>query len=282
MNNLNRLQKIVLGLIITLVWFDILCFVLMFLGNVLKWSFLSETFSTGFFSAFGASLGALVALSILQMSITFNSISFSLEKISRKAENQDLAVIPKKNIKFFRISITAAILGILAIVLFLWLGEVKVNRHKVEVALNDIQSIAKSPLANKAIELINKNATVKELLEVNDAMSHSLIDNKSRISLLIPVNKLDEIVYYEIVPFWSEADGNKPISEANLKFFQPFENEQKKFKELVKNKKPFYSLTRFSLRVLCPIIQKNKIEYILLLDTSRQVSDSYLLKRSQD
>ena len=84
MGNLKKLQWITLRLIIALVWFEILCFLFIFVGNIFKRSFLSEAFSVGFFSAFGIGPGALAALAILHMTLTLNLISFSLDKISSR------------------------------------------------------------------------------------------------------------------------------------------------------------------------------------------------------
>lgn len=281
MDNLRRLQKLVVGLIIVLVWFEILCFVLIFVGNIFKWSFLSATFSVAFFSAFGIGLGALTALAILHMTLTLNSISSSLIKIAKGKEAPEAVVANKKDKRLFTISISVALVSILIIVLLFWFGEVRVNQHKIKIALNSIESLAKSPLANKLVDLVNKDATVKEVLEIRDAMSRNLEEGRG-ISLLVPVNKIDKTVYYEVTPWWwyDKDNQSKPLSQANLRIFVPFAEERKKFNELIQNKKPFYSMTRDSLRAFYPVSVNNKIECILMFDTSRQASDAYLLKRS--
>jgi hypothetical protein len=276
MNNLGKLQKLTLGLIVALVWFEILCFVLIFVGSIFKWSFLSDTFSVGFFSAFGIGIGALIALAILHMTLTLNSVSTSLSKI---AKDQEAGQAGSKSSNFFALSIFGALASILLIVLFLWYGEAQVNRHKIKIALNGVESVAKSSLANKLVELINKDATVKEILEVRDAMSRNL--EEGGLSVLAPVNKIDKTVYYEISPWWySENNQDKPISQASLRIFVPYGNEKHKFNELILNKKPFTSLESNSLRAFYPVVVNGNVECILLLDTSRQASDKYLLSRS--
>ena len=283
MHSLEKLQKLTLGLIIAVVWFDMLCFVVMFIGNIFKWSFLSETFSTGFFTAFGVSLGALFALGMLHSTLTFSLASFSLRKIAAAVEKDKESdeVISQKGKGFFIKGIALAIGSIAVIVIFLWFGEVSVNRHKIKVALNSLDSVTKSPLADKAVDLINKDASVKELREVRDAMLNTLEDSRG-LSLLIPVDKIDKTRYYEITPWWwfEKEEEAKPISQANLRVFVPYAEEKNKFNELLKDKKPFSILRRDSLRVFYPAVVNETTEFILLLDTSRQASDAYLLKRS--
>ena len=283
MHSLEKLQKLTLGLIIAVVWFDMLCFVVMFIGNIFKWSFLSETFSAGFFTAFGVSLGALFALGMLHSTLTFSLASFSLRKIAAAVEKDKelVEISPQKGKGFFAKGIALAIGSIAVIVIFLWFGEVSVNRHKIKVALNSLDSVTKSPLADKAVDLINKDASVKELREVRDAMLNTLEDSRG-LSLLIPVDKIDKTRYYEITPWWwfEKEEEAKPISQANLRVFVPYAEEKNKFNELLKDKKPFSILRRDSLRVFYPAVVNETTEFILLLDTSRQASDAYLLKRS--
>ena len=280
MNKLERLQKFTLGLIITVVWFDMLCFLVIFIGNIFKWSFLSETFSTGFFTAFGVSLGALFSLAMLHSTVTFSLASLSLRKIAMAVEKDKglCESIPQKDKGLFMKGIALAIGIIGVIIIFLWFGEVSVNKHKVKVALNCLESVAKSPLAGKAIDLINKDAPVKELKNARDAMRNTLEDANG-LSLLIPGNKANPMMYYEITPWWlEEGEETKPISQANLRAFVPYEEEKSKFNDLIKDKKPFYILRRASLRVFYPVVINGAMEFILLLDTSRQASDSYLMK----
>ncbi|MEI8349975.1 MAG: hypothetical protein WCI77_07460 [Candidatus Omnitrophota bacterium] len=281
MDNLNKLQKLTLGFIIALVWFLIMCFVVIFVGNIFKWSFLSETFSVGFFSAFGVGLGALIALAILNITLTFNSISHSLFRMAANSGSVMSVQDKQKSAKLFKASIFLAIASILGIVLFLWCGEVSVNRHKIKVSLNSLEAVAKSPLADKLVDLINKDATVKEVLDVRDAMRRNL-EEKGGLSLLVPINKIDSGTFYEVTPWWyqGEEKESKPISQANLRVFVPYTEESIKFNELIKNKKPFYSINRYQLRVFYPIVVSNKVVCIVMLDTSRQASDQYLWKRS--
>lgn len=283
MRNLEKLQKLTLGLIIAVVWFDMLCFVVIFIGNIFKWSFLSETFSAGFFTAFGVSLGVLFALSMLHSTLTFSLASLSLRKIALAVEKDKESgeSIIQKGKGFFAKGITLAI-GIMGIIVIsLWLGEMSVNRHKVKVAFNNLASIVKSPLADKAIDLINKDASVKELRDIRDAMMNTLEDSRG-LSLLIPVNKADKMMYYEIAPWWGleKDDETKPISQANLRVFVPYPEEKNRFNKLAEDKKPFNILGRDSLRVFYPAVVNKTTAFVLLLDTSRQASDAYLLKRS--
>jgi hypothetical protein len=145
-----------------------------------------------------------------------------------------------------------------------------------------MESLVKSPLANKLVDLINRDATVKEVLEIRDAMSRNL-EEGGGISLLVAVNKVDKTIFYEVTPWWwyDKDNQDKPISQANLRVFVPFANEQKKYNELIRNKKPFYSMTHHSLRVFYPVTVNNKVECILMLDTSRQTTDAYLKRSSQ-
>lgn len=278
MENLKKLQRMTLGLIIALVWFEILCFLLIFLGNIFKWSFLSETFSVGFFSAFGVGLGALAALAILHMTLTLNSISFSLDKMSLRSRQGEAS---RKKDKFFQKIIFAAIGTMFVIVIFLWYGEARVNKHKIKVTKNSLESIAISPIAAKAIEQISQDVSVREFLATRDVMMNTLEEARG-LSLLIPMSKADKEVFYEATPWWwssKDEELNKPLSKASLRMFVPYDSEKKKFNELLRNKKPFYSLERNSLRVFYPVTQNGEIKLILLLDTTRQESDAYLLKR---
>ncbi|MBU2102647.1 MAG: hypothetical protein ABH865_04955 [Candidatus Omnitrophota bacterium] len=280
MGNLRKLQKFILSLIIGLVWFEILCFTLIFVGSIFNWSFLSKTFSTGFFSAFGIGLGALAALAILHVTLTLNSISFSLSKIASRTPGTEDDAEKSDNTLFAKI-IISAIGIILLIILSLWFGEININKYKAKLAKNGLESLEKSPLANKTIELINQDVSVKELIAVRDAMMNTL-EGARGLSLLVPINKADTQVFYEITPWWwskNDDELNKPLSQAALRRFVPYEEESKKFTAMLNTKVPFYSLARNSLRYFYPVTRDGKIAYVLLLDTSRQASDSYLTKR---
>ncbi|MEI8175248.1 MAG: hypothetical protein WCG78_00065 [Candidatus Omnitrophota bacterium] len=280
MDNLKRLQKLSLGLIIALVWFALLCFVVVFIGNVFKWSFLSSMFSAAFFSAFGIGLGALLALAILHATLTLNSISASLGTIAAGREAGGSARSDDMSKRQFMISMGASLGAIAVIVLCLFYGETVVDRHKIQLSLNSIESIARSPLAAKLVDAIERDATVKEVVEIRDALSRN-IGETGGLSLLVAAKKVDSAVYYEVTPWWhhSEDIKDKPVSQASLCLFVPLAEERNKFNNLIMNKKPFSSKTSYSLRTFYPVVTGGKIECILMFDTSRQTSDAYLSRR---
>lgn len=282
MDRLKGLQRLTLNLIVVLVWFEILCFVIIFLGNIFKWSFLSETFSVGFFSAFGVGLGALIALAILHVALTMNIISSSLSGIARSrgiAEEEPEG----RQKRSLRLGVGMAVGAIALVVLFFWVGEIQVNKYKIKVAMNSVESISRSPVAGKTADLIRKNAPVKELLDARDAMTN-MLEERHGVSLIVPVKKVNETLYYELTPWWWSKDVEemqKPLSEANLRLFAPYQDEKKKFDKMLADGVPYYSLERSSLRVFYPVAEDGRIVFIILLDTGRQASDAYLLKRSQ-
>lgn len=277
---LSRLQRLVLGLIVSIVWFDILCFILILISSVFKWSFLSETFSTGFFTAFGVSLGGLVALGILHLTISLNLLSSSIQEIAlSKAPTRQLSTTTtQKDAQLFKLGLVSAIGGIAVIVLMFWFGEFRVNRHRLQVTMNQLAAIAQSPLSDKAAELIAQDVALKELLQVRDAM-HASLEDKRGLSIIFPMTKMGMPVHYELTPWWALQE-DTVISKADLRVFVPYENEKVGFQEFLRSHKPFSSFTRSSLRVFYPIVRENKLIFILLFDTSRQASDAYLLKRS--
>jgi hypothetical protein len=268
MSVLRKLQKTVLNLIVFLVCFEILCFVIMFLATILKWAFLTEGISSAFFSGFGVGLGALVALAILHITLSFNSVSISLAKIAQEAD------IEETGPRSFKKIMGAVLAIMLVIVTLLWFAEFRVKKYKVMVAFNALESISSSEIADKAIQLIGANATLKEIDALRDTMSSGLGEGRG-LSLLIPVDKFGKSVYYELRPWLSETELSKAIGEANLTIFIPYDNEKKKFKELLEKKNGFYSISSHSLRVFCPVIRDDKIAFILMLDTSRHIPDLY-------
>jgi hypothetical protein len=211
-----------------------------------------------------------------------NIISSSLSGIARSrgiAEEEPEG----RQKRSLRLGVGMAVGAIALVVLFFWVGEIQVNKYKIKVAMNSVESISRSPVAGKTAELIRKNAPVKELLDARDAMTN-MLEERHGVSLIVPVKKVNETLYYELTPWWwsqKDEEMQKPLSEANLRLFAPYQDEKKKFDKMLADGVPYYSLERSSLRVFYPVAEDGRVAFIILLDTGRQASDAYLLKRSQ-
>ena len=274
MNKYHRLQGIVLSIILFLVWFEILCFVLMFVGSILDWSFLTERFSNVFFSAFGLGLGGLLALAILHITLSFQSVSFSLNKIAQEKSGTDDLPNTKER-KIFNKQIGYAVIAMFVVVFLFWIAEYNVKQYKMRIISSSAEALVISPMAEKVKSLLKQNASIKDLLDVRDAMQ-TAIEEKGAVLFLVPMNKAGQDVYYETRKVFSNSDLSKSVNEADLIAFIPWsKDEKKKFTEMLRNHKPFYSSTGYSYRFFYPVLEKENILFVIFIDTDRQVTDKY-------
>lgn len=270
---LRKLQSFILYLILFLVWFELLCFTVMLCANVLNWSFLTDAFSAAFYMTFAVGLGVLGALGVLHVTLSFNAISSSLRKLSGEAEsitNTDENAVMKK----FIVSIVAALMLMVVILVLFWYAGCRVDHHTTMVAMNGIESVGKSKQVDEIITAIHSNETISALDKMREVLI-SMNGSGKGISLVIPMKINENTVYYELRPWTGYGDDEK-LADANLPVFVPYKNEKKQFEEVLVKKNPVYVRTQSTLRIFYPIVRGGKIELILLLDTSRKASNEYL------
>lgn len=275
---LKKLQKLALVLIVGLVWFDILCFVLMLLGAILKWSFLSEGFTTGLFTTFGVSLGVLTALAVLHVILSLNLLSTSAQEIAKGRVSGLGEEVPSgAERRFFRLCMWVSSFAIILVVLVMAYGEHRVSQHKLKVTLNQLEATVKSDIASRLAASIEADVALKEVVASRDAM-YGFFEERHGLSVLFPRVQSGATVYYELIPWLrlDEKTRERPLSASDLPVFVPYAEEKKNFDQMLKDHHPIYSFTRSALRVYQPFLRDGKVSYILLYDTSRQVSDQYL------
>ncbi|MBU1043179.1 MAG: hypothetical protein KJ915_02125 [Candidatus Omnitrophica bacterium] len=279
MDNFKKLQNLALKVILFLVWFDLMCFALILAGNIFKWSFFNESIGGAFFSAFGLSLGALVALSILHIVLTLNIISTSIGLIAKEQEIVDSEITQKNDYRFRNI-IIASVVGVFIIVGYQGVAEHNAAKYKVEKIEKQLIDVAQSTLSTRIIDLIEQDEKINKLYFVRDEMLLSLKQEARSITLLIPKEGQKDLVFYKITPWDYNKDDETTISKSLDHLFVPNENERKGFSNLTKNFKEFSVVNRNDIRAFYPITKDKKLKLILLLDTSRTVSGDYLMSRS--
>jgi hypothetical protein len=278
-NFLKKLQGLALKLILFLVWFDLMCFVLILAGNIFKWSFFNESIGSAFFTTFGLSLGALCALAVLHVVLTLNIISNSIsvavqEKDSRTQEEK------QNSKKRFKKYLVISIVSITCIVGYQGIVEHNAALHKVEKIKKQLNDVVQSTLAKRIVDLVDQNEKVNKLYFVRDEMLLSLEDQRS-VTLLIPKTGQEGQVFYSITPWDYDNKDETSIDQSLKKLFVPQDDERKKFAQLVKSHVPFTVVGRMEIRAFYPIVKEGKLKVILLLDTSRMVSSEYLMSRSK-
>lgn len=280
MNNFKRLQNLALKLIFFLVWFDLMCFALILAGNVLKWSFFNESIGTAFFTAFGLSLGALIALAILHVVITLNIISNSISCLVKEKEIFDSDTFDKGKSRFQKIIIVSFV-SILVIVGYQGIVERNAARYKVEKVEKQLKDTARSTLSVRIIDLIEQDAQINKLYFVRDELLLSLEEKARSVTLLIPKEGQEGLIFYEITPWDYDHKDETIISKSLGKLFIPQDNERGRIIELTKDIKPFTVVNRYNIRSFYPITKNGKLKLIFLLDTSRTVSGDYIMSRGK-
>ncbi len=279
MDNLRRLQGLVLIIIIFLVWFDLMCFSLILAGQIFKWSFFNESISGAFFTTFGLSLGALAALAVLHVVLTLSAISHSISLLVKDKEVSSNDIIQKGKSRFVTL-IVASVVGIILIVGYQGVVERNAARHKVRIVETQLNDVAQSSLALKIAELIDKNESINRLYFLRDEMLLSL-EGERGIILLIPKTGESGKVFYQITPWDYDTTDEKNISLSLTHLFIPDKNEKKEFNNLLNTHQPFTVVERHHIRVFSPVIKDRQLKFILLLDTSRNISSQHLMSRSK-
>lgn len=279
MENLKRLQNLVLKLIIFLVWFDVMCFVLILAGQVFHWSFFNDAISGAFFTCFGLSIGALVALALLHVVVTLSIISNSISLLAKEKNVLDETITSKSKNNFKNL-IIASVVGIILIAGYQGILERNAVTHKAKKIESNLKDTAQSTLATKMGNLIDKDESINKLYSLRDEMLLSLEDDRG-IILLIPKMGEQNQVFYQITPWNYDRSNEKTIAESLDRLFMPYRGEKSKFKEMLKTHKPFSVVNRYKIRSFYPVVKDGQIQFILLLDTSRNISSDYLMSRSK-
>jgi len=278
-DNLKRLQNLILKIIIFLVWFGLMCFTLILAGNIFHWSLLTENFEKVFFTLFGISLGTLAALVLLHVVLTMNRISDSISRIAGKPE-ADPGVAAREGIRF-RNLVVLALAGILVVVVFQGALEYRVARHRVQSVEKQIAEIARSTLSARITRLIEEDGKVNELYFARDEMLLSLEEKTRGVTLLIPRKGASVPVFYMVTPYDYDRGDERKISDSlkSRNLFIPDQGEKNKFNEMLGSMKPFTRVYENGIRSFCPVAGNEKPGFVLLLDTGRKVSNEYLSMR---
>jgi hypothetical protein len=156
--------------------------------------------------------------------------------------------------------------------------EKKAAQHKVNQLQARLQDVSKASLVSKIVSLIERDAPVNELYFVRDELLLSLEGQKS-VQLLIPKQGQEGKIFYKITPWDYNKDDQTPISQSLNNLFRPKEEEQKRFRTLLREQESFASVGRHHIRVFQPVTKAGQIQLILLLDTGRSVDSAYLMSR---
>lgn len=276
MDNLKRLQNLALKLIIFLVWFDFMCFAVILAGNILGWSFFNEKISSTFFTLFGISLGALVALIGLHIVLTLSIISSSISFLAR----EEAGTAQLKNKRSFRNIIIGSVALIFLIVSYQGMIERNVARHKVKKVERQVENLAQSRLVAKLIALIDNDDKINNIYFLRDEILLSSEEYRS-ITLLIPRPGQEGLIFYQITPWDFDSKDETSISKSQKRVFVPEQDDRNKFNKMVSSKKPFVTLDRYAVKAYYPVVQDGKIKLIILLDTSRNINSQYLMSRGK-
>lgn len=260
----QKMSEFTLRLICIVVWFEILWAIVFLLGIVFQWSGLTAQLSIAFFGSGFCGVLVLVALAVLNVTANMNIIS--------KAQIGKLQDVAKKEEKAGAFIITLGIaIGLIAIVVFsIWFAEWRLYEAKVAENEAKLESIADSKLAIEALDLIKRDGTVKELLEIRDALSASILSG-GRLSIIFPLEVKGVAIYYELTAWWYK--GNKysaKLSQASLTKFIPKKDERKKFKKLTEGEIEKFSVASGDDLRAFMRIESNGTHAVLLIDTSRR------------
>lgn len=257
----QKMSEFTLRLICIVVWFEILWAIVFLLGIVFQWSGLTAQLSIAFFGSGFCGVLVLVALAVLNVTANMNIIS--------KAQIGKLQDVSKKEEKAGAFIITLGIaVGLIAIVVFsIWFAEWRLYEAKVAENEAKLESIADSKLAIEALDLIERDGTVKELLEIRDALSASILSG-GRLSIIFPLEVKEVTIYYELTAWWRE--GNKKLSEASLTKFIPRKGERGEFKKLTEGIIEKFSVASGEDLRAFMRIESDKEHAVLLIDTSRR------------
>ena len=278
MENLRRLQSLVLRLIIFLVWFDFMCFSLILAGQIFKWSFFNDAVGGAFFTTFGLSLGALAALAVLHIVLTLSIVSNSMSLLVREKEviNEEVSQRERKR---FTALVVVSLIGIVLIAGYQGIVERNAARYKVKKIEIQLKDVAQSTLAMHIADLIDNNESINKLYFARDEILLSLEGNRG-VTLLIPKTGEQGQLFYKITPWDYDSDDEKIISKSLEHLFVPDSIEKKQFKQVVDKNKPFTIVKRYGIRSFYPVIENGQLKLILLLDTGRNINSDYLMSRS--
>lgn len=280
MNTLRQLQGVVLKAILFIVWFDLACFVLILVGAVFNWSFVNEVVSSVFLITFVISAFVLGALAILHVVLTLNIVSESMVYIAKEKGLVDPEPSPLAR-RRFRNALVVSVLGIFILVLFQGIVEYRVGKYKVHRIQEGLKDVANSRLVMRLVDLIEQDGPINQLYLVRDELLLSLDEDVRGITLLIPKKGEEGLVFYEITPWDYDYKDKTPISQVDMRLFIPHYKERKKFDEMIKTKTPFTVVGRYSIHSFYPVVRDGDIKLVLFLDTSRQVSNDYLISRGK-
>ncbi|MFA6130066.1 MAG: hypothetical protein WC731_03690 [Candidatus Omnitrophota bacterium] len=278
MNNLKKMQDLALKLILFLVWFDFMCFAIIITANILNWSFFNSKIASAFFTVFGISLGSLAALCALHIVLTLSIISKSISSLVNEKEPADESVIKKDKNNFKNLIFTSVAI-ILLVVVCQGMVERNVAKNKVKGVESQLKNMAQSVLVSKLVDLVQNDDKVNKLYFLRDEILLSSEEYRS-LSLLIPRPGEQGQVFYEINPWDYDNKDETNISKALRRVFAPCEEDRKKFNRMLKNQESFIVVTSNTIKAYYPVVRDGKIKLIILLDTSRNISNEYLMSRS--
>ncbi len=251
-----------LRLIQILVWFVILWAIVFFVGLAFQWSGLTDQLAETFFGSAFCVVLVLAALAVLNITANLNIISKTQVRAAAGAE-----MVESKPSSFVKTLLVAAFLiGIF--VLALGYIELRLYRTKVSETMSRIESIRETKLIDEAVNLINTNGKVEELVKIREALSAS-IQSGARLSLIFPLMVNNVPIYYELTAWWYGSEEDK-ISEAKLPKFVPLIKEQKNWKKLVAGEVDSFSIYMGNSIRVFHSVKTDKGEVILLIDTSRR------------
>ena len=260
----QRIRDFSLWLISILVWFEILWAVVLFVGSVFQWSGLTEQLASAFLGSGFCGLIVLAALALLNVTVNLNIIS--------KAQmHQATGVKPaeSKPSTFIRTLVVAGAL-ISLVVSALWLAEWRLYKSRMAAVMNKLESVAETTFISEAIELIETDGKVKDLADIREALSASILSG-GRLSIILPQTVKGVTVYYELTAWWhGMSDSDEKISSSGLTKFVPRKEEQDKFEKLADN-----TITQFAVPSAGTLRAFRRVEtkeghLILLIDTSRR------------
>ncbi len=254
------LRAIVLLVILIGLWAIVLM-----VGATFNWSFLTGKIETAFYLG-----GFLVGLLILALS--FASGTASLAIIS-KAQNRETGG-SRWSRKQVALLVAVPLALVLVLVGGLWYAEWRVYRTVSEEAWNKVRVLAeKSQLGEMAGE-IREDGEIANILALRDALAAD-ISSEGRVSFLVPRDRAGVKVYYELTPwFQDDKEEEKTFSEADLNRFRPSGREKDDFDRMARGELDSFQvpLKARQLRVFLAREFEGQ-EIVILLDTSRQLSD---------
>lgn len=286
MESLKKLQALILKVIIFLIWLDLAYFAVLAAGTLLKWAFLGSNFHM----LFAMSFGILAVLSVFHIVLTLNIMSRSIETIAKEksiSETEEVAKTGKRYKKWMALAIG----GILIVVAGTGVAEYYGIKQKNVKTQEKVGEAARSSLTARIVDLIEQDVAISRLYSARDELLLSM-GGQNGVTMLIPKQGAEGQVFYQITPWdsqfsWHPAMETKdeskkdlPVSKSLKVAFYPRQGEEKKFKQLLQDQKPFSVTGEYQCRAFWPVVRNGQIKLILLSDAEINISGDMLYSRS--